>query len=176
MTHSDPPPTRQAGRGEPLRCGGFTLVELITVIIILGLLSAALISRSGTLGGQELARMAEVRAQLRYVQLRAIKSNSVCGFACDGVNYWAFSGNDPALAANLLPLPGETGSQVSVAGKNMTMTMSVSPVYFDGFGIPYTAYTSASVNTKLAASATITVTAGGSTGALTITPETGYVP
>jgi len=177
MTVSNPPPGRQGGRRAHLRSGGFTLVELITVIIILGILSAVVVGRS-SLGGSELARLAEVRAQIRYVHLRAMKTGSVHGFACDGTNYWAFtgSGNNATLAAARLALPGETGTQVSVAGKSMTMAMSPSPIYFDGFGIPYTAYTSASANTRLSANATITITAGGNSRALSITPETGHVP
>jgi MSHA pilin protein MshC len=176
MTVGNPPPGRQGGRREHLCSGGFTLVELITVIIILGILSAVVVGRS-SLGGSELARMAEVRAQIRYVHLRAMKTGSVHGFACDGTNYWAFSGSDSTVVANRLALPGETGTQVSVAGKDITlMAMSPSPIYFDGFGIPYTAYTSASVNTRLGTPATITITAGGNSGSLSITPETGYVP
>ena len=56
------------------------------------------------------------------------------------------------------------------------MTMTAFTCLFDAYGIPYTAYTSPSVNTKLAAPAVITITAGGGSTTLTITPETGYAP
>jgi hypothetical protein len=54
--------------------------------------------------------------------------------------------------------------------------MNAFTYYFDGYGIPYTAYDPAGATTKLAAPASISITAGGNTGTLTLTPETGYVP
>lgn len=170
MIHSKPPPERPGGRKEPSRSGGFTLVEVLTVLVILGILSLAIVSRTGSLDGQQLARMSEVRAQLRYVQLRAMKTGSVHGIRCDATDYWAFSGSNSTNPAARLPLPGESSALVSLAGKAMTMTAFT--YFFDGFGIPYTG----TATTKLAAPATIAITAGGNSGILTVTPETGYVP
>lgn len=174
MTTRTPPPLRQGGRKDSLRSGGFTLIELVTVLIVLGILSLVAISGTGTFGGTELARMAEVRAQLRLVQLRAMKSGQVYGIKCNAADYWAFNGTSPDLTSARFTLPGESNSTISLSGKSMAMTAFT--CLFDGYGIPYTAYTSPSVNTKLAAPQVVTITAGGASTTLTITPETGYVP
>lgn len=176
MTGTPTRPKPPRARTLRVRQGGFTLIEMISVIIILAILSAYLFTRGGGVGGEHLGRMAEVRSQFRYVQLRAMKSGTVLGLTCDGANYWAFTHNstNPTSTNATLALPGESTDRISLTGKSMTMTAFT--YFFDGFGIPYTAYTSASVNTKLAAPASITIGAGSSNGALTLTPETGYVP
>jgi len=170
MTIGNPPPRRQGGRKDVLRAGGFTLIEIITVIIILGILALIATSGSGTLGGAELARKAELRAQLRYVQLRAMKTGSFHGISCDGTDYWAFSGGNATDTAARLSLPGETSNTITLASKNLGM--STFTCYFDGLGIPY----NGPPPTKLNTAQTITITAGGASDTLTITPETGYVP
>jgi len=163
-----------------LRADGFTLIELIAVIIILAILALVATSGSGTLGGSEKARAAEVRGQLRFVQLRAMKTGAVWGVRFTASTYWAFNGTDPTLEGAYLTLPGENNATITLASKDITaMTLPSGPpytIFFDGFGIPYTSYTSASVNTKLQNPAAIGIWAGGANATLTITPETGYVP
>ena len=48
-------------------------------------------------------------------------------------------------------------------------------IYFDRIGKPYTAYTDPSNNTQLASTMTITVSGGGDTRTITVTPETGLI-
>jgi len=153
------------------RCGGFTLIEVITVILIIGILATFLATRGGGLNADLAARMSEVRAQLRYLQLMAMKSgdSNYLILRCDGTNYWAYNS---ANASKYLSLPGESYTAIPLAGKDMTMTAFV--LGFDRFGIPY----SGTTPVKLAnnATITITITSSGQQGTLTVTPETGFVP
>lgn len=157
----------RAGRDLPAsgRSGGFTLVEVVTVLIILGLIGAYISTRSASLDGTLAARLSEVRSQLRYVQLTALQGGiTYVGMGSDGTNYWAQYSN-----ATYLQLPGESATAVSASGKNMQI--SSFNVQFDSLGIPYNGTTGA----KLTSAVTISIVAGGSSGALTVAPETGFV-
>ncbi|MDR3640441.1 MAG: prepilin-type N-terminal cleavage/methylation domain-containing protein [Humidesulfovibrio sp.] len=158
--------TRRSGTTQAKAlCGGFTLIELITVLIILGLLSALVLAQSANLNGELAARLSEVRSQLRYVQLSAMKSGSTyLTIQSDGANYWAQYAN-----ATYLLLPGETSQSVSISAKSMVM-----PAFnlrYDSLGIPYDGTT----GNKLSSAASITITANNTNGTLTVTPETGFV-
>ncbi|HWR02518.1 MAG TPA: prepilin-type N-terminal cleavage/methylation domain-containing protein [Humidesulfovibrio sp.] len=149
-------------------CGGFTLVEVITVLLIIGILSALIATRGNTLNSDLPARMSEVRAQLRYIQLKAMKSGaSYLALQCSNSTYWAY---DTATPSTYLLLPGEKSATISLTDKNMAMNAFT--IAFDRFGIPY----SGSPLAKLSTNATITITAGGQSDSLYVTPETGFVP
>lgn len=158
--HGDTAPPRNSS-------GGFTLIELLTVIVIIGVISAYVATRGTSLNADLSTRLSEVRSQLRFLQLTAMKRATPMGLQCDGTSYWA------RYAANstIIQLPAESNATVSLASKSMTMTTFF--VSFDANGIPYTVDNA----TKLtnAHNSTISITAGGQTGSLTVTPETGFV-
>ena len=150
--------------------GGFTLIEVITILVILGILAVVIVPKAlrPSMAGP---RASEIAAQLRYLHLRAMKENLLpWGMKCDGTNYWAFNGTDPDAAAARNLLPGEVGTSVALASKSMGMSSFT--VIFDQNGIPY----APNAATKLASPLAVTVTEGGGNATITITPETGFIP
>lgn len=161
---------------------GFTLIEIIAVLIIVGIVAAVAIS--SVMSTSETGRISQenvIKNHIRYAQSMAMKRGTIIipvwGIKCDGTDYWLFRTNDPDTAANQIVLPDEDNVKVTLANKNVTMT--VFTVFFDANGRPYTAYTDAATNTPVSAPLSITVDsipAGSGTPSFNVTPETGFIP
>lgn len=156
---------------------GFTLVEIIAVLIIIGIVAAVAISKTmSTAATSRISQESVIKNHIRFAQSNAMKRGEIWGVKCSGAAYWLFRTNAPDTPANQVVLPNEDTAQVSLAGKSVTMTAFT--VFFDGFGKPYTAYTDATTNTPLAAPLAITVGSlpAGSSGTFSIAQETGFIP
>jgi prepilin-type N-terminal cleavage/methylation domain-containing protein len=157
---------------------GFTLMEVIGVLVIIGVLAAVLIPRmSSTLQFDLTANADVIKNQLFSAQGMAMKQGNVAGIKCDGSYYWLFKTNAPDDAANQLLLPGEDAKKVSLSNKKMSLTAFT--LFFDFAGRPYTDYTDPIVNTPVAADNPLVITVGvpsdPATKTITITPETGFI-
>lgn len=157
---------------------GFTIIELVVITLIVGILAAVIGTKMFDMSSAEMAtRRMEVASRIRHAQIRAMKQASVWGVRCDATDYWLFTGNDPDSAADRRAFPGAGADKVSLASKGMAMDAFT--VYFDRYGIPYTSYTSAAVNTKVgtgsAVGFTLTVSGSGDSHDFSIEPETGFI-
>jgi len=89
---------------------GVSLVEMMVVLMIMGIVSAVVISRIARTDEMELAAQANtVRSHIRYAQIMAMKGNNMTwGIKCDGTDYWVFKTASPEIASE----PDDTDNMV----------------------------------------------------------------
>ena len=146
---------------------GFTIIEVIVVLILIGIVSVLIISRTTNIQDIELeAQTDKVQTHIRYAQTMAMKrSNTIWGIKCDGIDYWLFKTNDPDNEANQVQFLGENSAKVPMPN------MGAFTLFFDKFGIPYTSYTDENTNDPVSTPLSIQIDSEN----FSITPETGFI-
>ncbi len=157
------------------------MIEITVVLVMMAIISAYVIGRSVNTEQIDLAAQTDrIRNQIRYAQAAAMKQYDedlkVWGLKCDASpnQYWLFEGQNPDDVSRQIQIPGEQNLKIALAGRGVD-SMTAFTLFFDRFGRPYSAYTDETTNIPLANPLTITVSAGGQTRAITVTPETGLV-
>lgn len=130
---------------------GFTMVEIIAVLVLLGVVSALLVFRSSSDQTDVSASADKLKVNLRYAQMRAMNSDVAWGIQFNGGSYSLI--RDMTGTPVTERLPGEITSSVSFSS---AVTGSVQ---FDAWGRP---------------SGLNTINIGAIT--ITITPDTGFIP
>jgi MSHA pilin protein MshC len=164
------------------RSSGFTIVEIIVVLLLMSILAATLLGRSITSGTIDLNSATDkIRNQLRFAQAEAMKL-AYTDYPVWGINfisggYWLFRGTDINTKVRL---PGVNSDDVDLATSGISVSTTLPAVFFDDIGKPYKAYTTKTDNIPLSDSSEstkmkITLTAGGQTREINITPETGLI-
>jgi len=165
---------------DQLRSPGFTLVELIVVMLVLGILAAVFIPRSNNPAIVLSTQAEQFAADIRYVQSLAM-TQGWSGVAPTArryrVNFTATSYNFTDVSGAAIPHPSGTPGSMSFAGDVRILPMPPSNlpnnlVAFDALGAPYT---DAGAAAPLASMATISLVSGSSTRAVQIFPVTGMV-
>ncbi len=152
---------------------GFTMLEMVIVIVILGIMAAMAIplwpGSSINIG----AGADQLAADLLYTQSLAITSGQRYFWIMTGTTTYQI--RNSAGTAITYPGTGSTTINLNAGTSFSTLTnLPSSLVLFDGKGQPYTTSVITG-GTRLAASATIRIIAGGITKSVIIYPNTGYV-
>ena len=161
------------------RTSGFTLVEIIVVLLLMSILGATVVGRSVTTTQIDLiSETDKLRNHLRYAQAEAMKrSDTVWGIKFESGQYWLFRGiSDEKVRLPGVDYSGASDNKVSVP-PGFLLTSTKPTVFFDRIGKPYesyTSYTDETLNTALGAEMQVTVAAGESR-TIRIVPETGLV-
>ena len=148
---------------------GFTLVELVMVLVILGIVAVFVAPRLSSTGITLPAAATRLAETIRYTQSLAMSQGQRYR-----INFTASS----------YQITDMSGTPVVQPMTNSTAATSISPLVLSGFNPPLTndylafdtrgvPYISATV--PLSANTTITLTAGGDTSTVQISPETGRV-
>ena len=152
---------------------GFTLVEITVVVILIGIIAAAVFARSISIDQINIVgEVDKIRNHIRYAQSMAMKRNDVWVISCDATQYWL---SDNIITLNPVALPGATSDRISLA--DLGVSMNAFAVYFDPLGIPYHSYTDEDNNTPVTPGnpRNIVISAGSESRTLTVTPQTGWV-
>lgn len=151
---------------------GFTLIEMITVLLIISIVSIVVISRWTGTDIELIAQIEVIKSHLRYAQSKAMSTSS---------NWYVHFETTPAPGKYTLYkpgsvryFPGETDSSMTLkSGASLTAELTGLPyVIFDYLGRPYL-NNSGTPGTQIAIAKTIITS---SVGNVEIKPETGFIP
>ncbi len=159
---------------ETNRISGFTPLEVLVVLIIIGIISVIVIARSNMGQSDLLAQNEVIKSHIRYAQSRSLNADRRWGLHCDasGQFYWLFVDGDPDNSSNRRKLPGEESDAVNLLKYKLTLTPTT--LTFDDRGRPCS---DDNGTTPLVNDLFLTLSAGGgATTTITVTRNTGFVP
>ncbi len=165
---------------------GFTLIELIVVLLLLGILGAVFIPRTRNDAIIVSTQAEQFAADIRYVQSLAMTQGwsganprryYISYTVATAPAQYAMYSVSPVSINPVLAVPHPSGSPspISLAGEVRMSSSGLGSnlIAFDGLGTPYTDQAASNV---LATDATITLAgAGGASRAIQISPGTGMV-
>lgn len=168
--------TMKRARKTNINQRGFTMIEMVMVLIVLVIVTAVIAYRPTT-GSNEITVQAEIlKSHLRYAQIKAMNDTSpnTWGIRIPDANSYILYRNN-AVATDILPgeKPGVSPApQTHTMPTTVTITSGASTTYnFNEWGTPVD-----TAGTAIATAQTITLSQGTSTNNITITRNTGYIP
>ncbi|MCK9230938.1 MAG: prepilin-type N-terminal cleavage/methylation domain-containing protein [Syntrophales bacterium] len=147
---------------------GFTIIELVAVLILLGIMAALAIARVGDTSTYDLnSQLEAVKNHLRYAQIRAMNTDTAWGIHFTESSYYLFEGLGSETP---VVIPGEDAT-IDMDAKKSKLRFTSLPaggrVTFDTFGRPVNA-------SEDPETVNIRISTNGS--AIVITRNTGFIP
>lgn len=145
---------------------GFTLLEVILVIVLISIFAAVAVLRQPPTDVTLKAGAARLKAHLRYAQIRAMNTSTPwgIGYRADTGDYWLFRESAEALG-NRRILPGETQTEVEdLTQKSIDVDNGDFTVRFNDWGTP-----------DITEELVLTLSKGSESEVIIITPNTGYI-
>lgn len=141
---------------------GFTLIEAVAVLILIGILAAVAVARVTDNDADERAAADKLKVHLRYAQMRAMNHADIWGVRATGGSYSLFR-----IESNA-PVPekfiGEEENVSFPSGISASFTVS-----FDEWGRPY------GVENPTEDDDTTSITIDIGSSSISITQETGFI-
>jgi len=163
---------------------GFTMIEVVMVLIVLSIVTTVIVSRSFTTGTNELMVETDgLKASLRFAQIQSMNDDTDSPVIKWGINfpnsttYRLYKNN--ADASSMIPVKGAAGDPVTVAcpvnchqlqgSVQVTSPLLPKTINFDKWGRPMDGAT------RLSADFPIELGQGTQRSTITITKNTGYI-
>ncbi len=158
---------------------GFTMIEIIAVLLILGFLAFTAVAMLYQPEAVEApARLETLKSHLRFAQAAALNSSNVWGIEWDNNRTYALFRMNEDGTSTRVRLPGESATTVTLPS---TVTASVTcggagitVISFTTWGVPCT--TKSMNPTAAADDIVITLTQGSQSKSATMIKNTGYLP
>jgi MSHA pilin protein MshC len=165
-----------------IRQHGFTLIELIMVIILIGIIAAYAAPRFNRDAYDARAASVEIIEAIRYAQTMAMQHSGLAADADADPDFYYFqiAGNTytvaigdsstPTISTVANPMTGAAAyAQSWAAGKVTLAVTGAASIHFNSRGEPVS-----STGSSLAANTTINVTTGSETNTVTVEQLTGF--
>jgi len=113
---------------------GFTMIELIVVLLVTAIIAVVVVASSGNVASQSqlVSQVAVVKSHIHYAQMMAMKSNVSWGINFSSNSSYSLQKNG---AAGTIFFPN-VGSATYTLPSGITVATSTNPLVFDEWGSP----------------------------------------